>query len=228
MLILTPFLPQAEEEHKIDLRLKPALETLGEHRCGKGLGAIFHIGPSGCKLVTRSCGRAWGNDSPPLPSLMVCGHMQGGRAGVLEARVPEWSQHLNWPGQGLRPPGLRTQPHLPLPLPLQDELMDAGEAGTFDMAVVDADKENCAAYYERCLQLLRPGGILAVLRVSDRREEKRSWSFPLAPTCAPPQGPIQCSCKFLPRGFQSFPSSLQSPVLALPPVQVPPLEAPPP
>lgn len=47
MLTLTPFLPQAEEEHKIDLRLKPALETLGEHRCGKGRGAISQIGPSG-------------------------------------------------------------------------------------------------------------------------------------------------------------------------------------
>ncbi|XP_045698327.1 catechol O-methyltransferase domain-containing protein 1 isoform X4 [Phyllostomus hastatus] len=46
-----------------------------------------------------------------------------------------------------------------------DELLDAGEAGTFDMAVVDADKENCTAYYERCLQLLRPGGVLAVLSV---------------------------------------------------------------
>ncbi|XP_045639250.1 catechol O-methyltransferase domain-containing protein 1 isoform X2 [Ursus americanus] len=45
-----------------------------------------------------------------------------------------------------------------------DELLAAGEAGTFDMAVVDADKENCTAYYERCLQLLRPGGVLAVLR----------------------------------------------------------------
>lgn len=31
--------------------------------------------------------------------------------------------------------------------------------------MVDADKENCTAYYERCLQLLRPGGVLAVLSV---------------------------------------------------------------
>lgn len=49
----------------------------------------------------------------------------------------------------------------------QDELLAAGEAGTFDVAVVDADKENCTAYYERCLQLLRPGGVLAVLNVRD-------------------------------------------------------------
>ncbi|XP_032463995.1 catechol O-methyltransferase domain-containing protein 1 isoform X1 [Phocoena sinus] len=51
-----------------------------------------------------------------------------------------------------------------------DELLAAGEAGTFDLAVVDADKENCTAYYERCLQLLRPGGVLAVLSVLWRGE----------------------------------------------------------
>ncbi|XP_019601339.1 catechol O-methyltransferase domain-containing protein 1 isoform X1 [Rhinolophus sinicus] len=89
-----PLWRQAEEEHKIDLRLKPALETLGA------------------------------------------------------------SSHR----------GLRTQPRLPLPPP-QDELLAAGEAGTFDVAVVDADKENCTAYYERCLQLLRSGGVLAILSV---------------------------------------------------------------
>lgn len=44
LLALTPLLPQAEEEHKIDLRLKPALETLGEQRSGKGLGAISKWG----------------------------------------------------------------------------------------------------------------------------------------------------------------------------------------
>uniref|UniRef100_U6CRD2 Catechol O-methyltransferase domain-containing protein 1 n=1 Tax=Neovison vison TaxID=452646 RepID=U6CRD2_NEOVI len=49
-----------------------------------------------------------------------------------------------------------------------DELLASGEAGTFDMAVVGADKENCTAYYERCLQLLRPGGILAILSNSAR------------------------------------------------------------
>lgn len=90
MPALTPLLSQAEEEHKIDLRLKPALETLGEHRSGKGLRHHFPNGATGCELVTRSSGWAWGSDSFPPPCLTVCSHIQDDRAGALETRVPEW------------------------------------------------------------------------------------------------------------------------------------------
>ena len=41
-----------------------------------------------------------------------------------------------------------------------DALLAAGEAGRYDLAFVDADKTGYAAYYERCLALLRRGGLL--------------------------------------------------------------------
>ena len=41
-----------------------------------------------------------------------------------------------------------------------DAMIAAGEAGQYDMAFIDADKENYLNYYERCLTLLRPGGLI--------------------------------------------------------------------
>lgn len=41
-------------------------------------------------------------------------------------------------------------------------LLSEGAAGSFDFAFIDADKENCVRYYEQCLALVHPGGLVAV------------------------------------------------------------------
>ncbi|CAH8819523.1 unnamed protein product [Schistosoma curassoni] len=47
-------------------------------------------------------------------------------------------------------------------------LIDNGESETFDFALIDADKENYSNYYELCLKLVRPRGIIAIDNVLRR------------------------------------------------------------
>lgn len=43
-----------------------------------------------------------------------------------------------------------------------DERIVAGEVGRYDFAFIDADKTGYDGYYERCLKLVRTGGLIAV------------------------------------------------------------------
>lgn len=52
--------------------------------------------------------------------------------------------------------------HLRPALETLDQCLAAGEAASYDFAFIDADKTGYDAYYERCLRLLRVGGLIAI------------------------------------------------------------------
>lgn len=84
--------------------------------------------------------------------------------------------HRYWQQAGVAD---KVELHIAPALDTLDRLIAAGEAGTFDFAFIDADKNNYDNYYERSLQLLRPGGLIAVDnvlqsgRVADPQEQDK-------------------------------------------------------
>lgn len=50
--------------------------------------------------------------------------------------------------------------HIGLAQDVLDQQLATGQGGTFDAAFIDANKDGYMHYYERCLELIRPGGIL--------------------------------------------------------------------
>lgn len=68
-----------------------------------------------------------------------------------------------------------------------DRLLAADQADSFDFAFIDADKENYPYYYERTLQLLRPGGLMLI--------DNTLWSGAVADTSR--QDPETCAIRAL-------------------------------
>lgn len=73
----------------------------------------------------------------------------------------EWTKlaQLTWQQAGVAD---KISLHLGLAEEFLADLIAQGQANTFDFAFVDADKLNYDPYYESCLALLRPGGVMVL------------------------------------------------------------------
>jgi len=56
----------------------------------------------------------------------------------------------------------RVELHIGPAMETLDRMLGEGKQDSFDFAFIDADKENDGSYFERCMKLVRPGGLITI------------------------------------------------------------------
>ncbi|MGH0122427.1 UNVERIFIED_CONTAM: hypothetical protein FKN15_004194, partial [Acipenser sinensis] len=168
-----PFWKEAGVEHKIDLRIQPALQTLDE-LVAAGEAETFDFAfidadkanydqyYEKCLLLIRKGGIIaidnvlWGGK--------VLNPEKGDKDTQCIHKLNEKIHRDSRVNISMITAGVEHKIDLRIQPALQtlDELVAAGEAETFDFAFIDADKANYDQYYEKCLLLIRKGGIIAI------------------------------------------------------------------
>lgn len=95
-------------------------------------------------------------------SAMVVAKAMGPEGRVVALDVNEQVTEIarrHWASTGI---ASRIELRLQPALQSLEDLVLAGESGSFDFAFIDADKPNYGTYYEYALELVRPGGLIAV------------------------------------------------------------------
>ena len=116
--------------------------------------------PIGATLIPAS--RGWAEVHPKYREAFAAARLMPPDGSLICCDVSEEYTAIArkyWEKSGLAPKiDLRLGPALDT----LDSLLLGGWAGIMDYAFIDADKENYDAYYEACLKLVRPGGLIAI------------------------------------------------------------------
>ncbi len=145
--------PAAFEALRADTAQLPECEWQIAPEQGPFLALLVQLmGAKKCLEVGTFTGYSalWVASALPTDGQLICCELSGVYAGVAR-------KHLTAAGL-INKVDLRIAPAADT----LAELLAGGHAATFDYAFIDADKGRYDLYYERCLELVRPGGVIAI------------------------------------------------------------------
>ena len=145
--------PAAFEALRADTALLPECEWQIAPEQGPFLAMLVQLmGAKMCLEVGTFTGYSamWVASALPADGNLICCDLSGMYAGVAR-------KHLSAAGL-MDKVDLRVAPAADT----LSALLADGAAGTFDYAFIDADKGRYNLYYERCFELVRPGGVILI------------------------------------------------------------------